>query len=294
MSETYFSDRECGPRPRVEEEIQVPAWGGIVVIIKSLIKKGAFGAEFPEECPDGCGPVGNDEQSMLLALRAEIPDLSWPLNDNDLPPTLTILDLIEFCHRHVAKPIQRDYHSYWRLYHLDFNREEGQAEFRQKINLIFARNGLAFELEESGQVIRLAPPIISESLQSAVLRTGDTELDSMLETARIKYLDPDPRVRRESLEKLWDAWERLKTVEPGKDKKVSIKALLAKASPEEHFREVLEKEARELTNIGNNFQIRHSETYQTPIKINEHIDYLFHRLFAMIHLLLKTRDLEWF
>jgi len=38
-------------------------------------------------------------------------------------------------------------------------------------------------------------------------------------------------VRRESLEKLWDAWERLKTVEPGGDKKAQAKALLDKSIP---------------------------------------------------------------
>lgn len=290
MSETYFSDRELGPQPRVEEEIQTLAWGGIVAIVRSLIGNGAFGTEFPAVCPDGLGPIGTNEVSMSLALQAEIPDLSWPLDENKVPSTLTILDLIEFCHRNVAEPIRRSYHRYFSHYHLDFDREEGQAKFRHKVNRIFARNGLAFELEENGQVARLTPPILRESLRAAVFHTGDAELDSMLEAARTKYLDPDPRVRQESLEKLWDAWERLKTVEPGKNKKASVEAILDKASSEEYFRQLLETEARELTRIGNSFQIRHSETTQIPIECNEHIDYLFHRLFAMIRLLLESRE----
>ena len=39
-----------------------------------------------------------------------------------------------------------------------------------------------------------------------------------------------PKVSKEALEKLWDAWERLKTLEAG-DKKSSIKTLLDKAAP---------------------------------------------------------------
>ena len=45
----------------------------------------------------------------------------------------------------------------------------------------------------------------------------------MLESARRKFLDPDPAVRLEALEKIWDAFERVKTLEiPGDgNKKVS-------------------------------------------------------------------------
>jgi hypothetical protein len=75
--------------------------------------------------------------------------------------------------------------------------------------------------------------------------------------SRQKFLNRSLNVRRESLEKLWDAWERLKTVEPGKDKKASAKALLDKAAVEPNFRNKLEQEARELTDIGNTFMIRH-------------------------------------
>ncbi|GAH66143.1 unnamed protein product, partial [marine sediment metagenome] len=117
--------------------------------------------------------------------------------------------------------------------------------------------------------------------------TADTELDAMLESSRSKYLSPDPDIRRESLEKLWDAWERVKTIEPAPE--ASVERLLDKATSEAKFREALENEALELTRIGNTFQIRHSETSQIPLESSEHIDYLFHRLFALIQLLLRSR-----
>lgn len=129
--------------------------------------------------------------------------------------------------------------------------------------------------------------MLAEALASAAFRTADAELNRILESARSKFLSPDPDLRREALEKLWDAWERLKTVLYPDDKKQSVSALLDRVAPTYNLRSVLETEARELTRIGNDFQIRHSEANRIPIESSAHIDYLFHRLFAMIQLLLK-------
>ena len=171
---------------------------------------------------------------------------------------------------------------------MSFNLEEGRAAFRDDVNRILSRNGLAYELNAEGLIVRLAPEMVRGPLVASVFNTGDPELNSLLGAARTKYLDPDPNVRRESLEKLWDAWECLKTMEPGRDKAASTTALLNRASSESSFRATLESEARELTSIGNKFRIRHSETTQVPLEVNEHVDYLFHRLFSLIRLLLKT------
>jgi hypothetical protein len=80
----------------------------------------------------------------------------------------------------------------------------------------------------------------------------------------------------------------LKTVEAGKDKKESAKALLDKAATEPIFRFRLEQEARELTEIGNKFMIRHTETDKVPIQDSAHVDYLFQRMFSIIRLLLNA------
>ena len=115
-------------------------------------------------------------------------------------------------------------------------------------------------------------------------------LDELLEAARNKYLDPNPTIRQESLKKLWDAWERLKTVEQPGNKKVSARALLDRAADEPRFRDVVEQDARALTDIGNHFTIRHSETDKAQLQRNEHVDYLFHRLFALLRLLLRATN----
>lgn len=135
----------------------------------------------------------------------------------------------------------------------------------------------------------MAPPVLDEELRRAAFNTGDATLDGLLEAARTRFLSPGPATRREALEKLWDAWERLKTPEPGADKKASATALLDKAADEPNFRDVLEQEAVTVTKIGNSFRIRHSERSQVEIQTEDQVDYLFHRLLALILLLIRAR-----
>ena len=152
---------------------------------------------------------------------------------------------------------------------------------------MFERNGIAFALDD-GEVIRIAPTVIHEDLEISVFQTGDATLDRLLEVSRGKFLNRSMDVRRESLEQLWDAWERLKTLEPGRDKRESSRLLLDKVTAEPALRTRLEREAQELTAIGNEFMIRHTETDKLPIAEPAHVDYLFHRMFSMIRLLLKA------
>ncbi len=200
-----------------------------------------------------------------------------------------ILDLVEFCHRFVSKPIQKSYHQFFQHHHLIFDPEEGKEEFRDRINTIFSRNGLVYELNREGKVIRLSPTVLREALSNTIFRTGDSTLDKMLQEARLKFMSPNKDIRREALERLWDCWERIKTLEIPGNKKLSIGILLDKAAVEVEVRQLLEEEAKKLTDIGNSFHIRHSEVTQTRISDSDQIDYLFHRLFALIQLFLKKR-----
>ena len=249
-------------------------------------------------CPDGAGPVGTDERAFALALRAEVPEIEWPLRTSEqkfyeevpfLPDALVVLDFVQFCYVHVAKPLQGGYHSFFQHHHLSFDIEAGKTDFREKVNRIFSRNGIVYELLEDGNIIRIAPPGLREELASAEFQTGDKILDQMMLETRRKFLNPDRAIRKEAVERLWDAWERLKSIDDPSDKKKSITQLLNNAAIEPKFRDLLEEEARKLTEIGNSFHIRHSEVTQIAIQNPLHLDYLFHRLFSMIILLLKTR-----
>lgn len=289
MVEKYFSDTERGAKPRTSEEISDTLWAGIVGLIESELNKQSFAIDFPDQCSDGGAVAGTDHHRMSLLLRGEIREIEWPLQLESKPNNLVLLDVIQFCFHHIGEAGQGAYHNYYKHYHFVFDRQAGQDRFRKSINRLFARNGIVFELAASGSIVRLGSPVFQTVLDRSLFSTGDATLDSLLEEARQKFTSPDSKVRKDGLDKLWDAWERVKTLEPGRDKKDSTAKLLDKAATEHTFRQLLESEAKELTRIGNDFRIRHSETNRIEIDRSAHVDYLFYRLFSLISLLLLTR-----
>jgi len=275
-------------------------WKGIVALIETGISTGAFGYKYPENCQDGCGPIGTDEECLSAAIMAEIPGIEWPLrksNGNNyqfpmdhescVPDKIVVFDLIEFCYHAIAKPSKRDYHEFFHHDHLNYDEWKGKVEFTSSINGIFARNGIAYELDSKGSIHRLGAPIMADSIRSSVFRTRDSSLNQMLEESRNEYFDPDPAIRKEAVERLWDCWERLKTQADPANKKNSIAILLDQVSCETKIRVLLEGEAQKLTEIGNEFYIRHKEVKQCEVSDIDIVDYLFHRLFSMILLLLR-------
>ncbi len=288
MEDSYFSERELGLPLQNKEKIDQMFWGGFMALVQARINNGSLAERFPLNCFDAPIPIGSDEAAIKLAFQAEFPSLEWPLDSSNLPDTLLVLDAVEFFYRYISKPTRKEYHSFGKHHHiLSFDQETGRQEYLCEVNRLFRRRGLAYELQDGGQVIRLEPVVLSETLTSAIFQSEDQELNRLLELAREKFYDPDVNIRREAVEKLWDAWERLKTLEPGRDKKKKIEALLTKAIPQPEFRNRVDKEAIALTNLGNDFAIRHTETTKMVISESEYLDYLFHRLFALIHMLLR-------
>ena len=135
---------------------------------------------------------------------------------------------------------------------------------------------------------RALPPVLFEAM-GRLPPSGDDKLDTIIREAAQKFRDPAPRARAEAVERLWDAWERLKTLDNSANKRLSAEALLTRAADDAAFLTVLKDEAKVLTDIGNHFHIRHFETNRAAISRVEHYDYLFHRMYALIHLLLFRR-----
>jgi len=129
---------------------------------------------------------------------------------------------------------------------------------------------------------------VRELIQNTTQTSGGEEtLDQMITEACDKIRLPPSEAKQEALEKIWKAWERIKTIHSA-DKRKGMEEILAQAAPEKKFRETLQAEAKELTKIGNDYSIRHSETNQIPLEIPEQFDHLFHRMLAMIYLLLQN------
>lgn len=283
----YYSQRVGASRARTQEQITSAVWRGLVAVIHTRVESESFGSAFPVSCSWSAYPAGTNFQQLEAIIAAEHADVPWPVDgDAEPPPTLAVLDLLECLHDIVAEPHDEGGTCYQHS-HYTWDAADGQASFRQQINRIFSRNGIAFELGDDGHISRLAPEPIRDALRQASFQTGDGRLDELLTQSRAKFLDPDPEIRRDGLEKIWDAFERVKT-RFNDDKKEGIKILLDKSVANEPLRERIDAEMRLLTTLGNDFQIRHFESTKHALK-PEDIDYLYQRLFSLFDYLLQAQ-----
>ena len=87
-----------------------------------------------------------------------------------------------------------------------------------------------------------------------------------------------------ALEKIWDAFERLKTLN-GTDKKKSVESIIAEISVSDNqISGILNGEFRALTDIGNNFTIRHHEIGKYELPSKHYIEYLYFRMLSLVSL----------
>jgi hypothetical protein len=280
MAGTYYSDRVRRPRPRVEEEIDKAVWKAVLSLLERGIGSKLFAGDFPLECEDHRGTYACDRDGLLETLQAEVPELGWPLTPISVPDTLAVLDAIEFLYRHASAASEGKYHSFFDHHHLRFDRAAGRRQLRDDINRLLARNGLVYELSEDGRVSRVVTAIVDEQLRRRLPATRDERFDALLEVAAQKYADPDPAVRRDGVEKLWDAFERGKTL-LDTDKKKGVAAMISAVATSPREAVMLDTEIRALTTIGNEFAVRHHEA-RTVAPDQVTVDYLFARMYALL------------
>lgn len=281
----YYSDKYSNESG---EQLPDNVWGGIVSIVNRSIDNCALRETFPINCPDGNYVTETDVNSLNQTLEAHIPGIEIPLCVDQKPDILVIFDLIEFLHEKISKPRILGRHSYFSHNHYAFDKEEGQQELREEINTILRRNSIRYEIITDGCIKRKIPDEIEILLQMP-FSSGDTTLDSLLKEAKEKLHVPSIAERQISIEKIWDAWERVKSIENPNNKSDSTKRILDYAATEPTYRQILEDEARSLTSIGNRFRIRHSEVDKIEIGRESQIDYFFYRMYSLIALLLRER-----
>ena len=155
------------------------------------------------------------------------------------------------------------------------------------INKLFERNGIVFYLDTDGKIKRQLPLEMDVLISQMKISTNDSRLDELINQAIVDIRKPAIKDRAYSLEKLWDAFERMKTVY-STNKKTSAEQLYQLAgNTTDEFSTLLSEESKVLTNIGNKYQIRHFETDKIEIKSTKHIDYLFYRMISLINLCIE-------
>ena len=96
-----------------------------------------------------------------------------------------------------------------------------------------------------------------------------------------------------AVEKLWDAFERLKTYYCSStiDKKKSVEKIVKDmGNSQQAYMELFEKEFRELTTIGNNFRIRHHEITKIDIQDKRHFEYFYKRCLSLVSTAIQYLD----
>lgn len=308
---TYISDKEqYYDREKLSMQVSVKVWNGIAVLVNGLIANKNLAKDFPRQCPDGNGICGVDEHNFYTEAKSVIPAIDFlpqygnietlslsfleldPFSDSSEQDekikqfTYNTLDFIEFVFKHIADVEDGRFHDSCHHELRFLKTTSAREKFVSDVNEIFKRNNIAFNLCSNGEIQRIIDVELERLIDQQIEPKEDT-LCGLLQVATLKIKNSKFEERKFALERLWDAFERLKTIINPDDKKDSANQLLEKVSGgNSRFKDELKKECKTLTDIGNNFQIRHHETNKTPIEADRHLDYLFFRIYSLIRLLL--------
>ena len=256
--------------------------------------------KYKKECPDGRGCCGLDKEVFDNEMRFEIPGLfrGWDGRLSNVVKSLVynhqmqyaILDLIEFMYDNVRDIIYSKWHEYYKHNDISFGGSFKIAiEFREEINSNFNKMGLLYTLNEDGMVERIVEnTVLNNDIEKTIDKVTEPEIKKLLNQAILSYKTPHPDARETSVEKIWDALERLKTYYTSLDKKHSSEKIVNDMSnAQQPFIDLFNAEFKTLTDIGNKFRIRHHETDKIDITDSRHYDYFFNRCLSLIALAIQ-------
>lgn len=299
-----YSTRHLGSKPRTEEEISHKLWKAIVALLEKLEQKNFFSEAYPEGCCDDASIVCGTDIDKLNAEIELRTNLSWPLKitkDSEhywqdrepyIPTKYEIFDLLELLFHRTSTPEEGQYHPYGRHYHLHFPaNNNAKTTFGDELNILFSATGSIYQFNSSnGQIENIVGEDTQNLMMDALRQSSvmDAQYHQMLQTACSRITHARLEVAYEALEKLWDAYERLKCYFEPHDKnmkKESVAKIVALFEENALFKDEVNHEMRKLTELGNAFRIRHSEPYQFTLSSHRQINYLFRRCLAMIVLI---------
>ena len=155
-----------------------------------------------------------------------------------------------------------------------YNADNG---FAAQVNALLKLNGLPYKLE-NGRIESTLDVTIKKKDISAIPERG---LKDLLMEAESYYNSGNKQI---AVEKLWDAFERLKTYySPMLNKSQSATKIIDDMSGSNaDFKTMFEVEFKALTDIGNSFRIRHHEKNKIDITDDRQYDYFYKRCLALI------------
>lgn len=288
-----FSIRELGGPAATRDEFTPASWGGFVAMVRSLVTSNAFAHSYPVGCGDSPYEIVDTDIETLSLAMSDHAEVDWPLDPRDVPPVAAVMDLVEFLHTKVERANQRPggWHRFFKHHHLDFDRTTGRRDYREQVSGLFRRHGLAFVMKKTGEVERVGSPV-DRQRATRLPPSGDAKLDERLAHAVELYGSPklDDRIR--ATRELWDCFERLKSSANPNNKRQSTKRLIRQLAGASALVDVVEADMRNLTDIGNQFGIRHAEVGQHALEDPSQLDYVFGRLFNLVWAVLRSMNTD--
>lgn len=158
-----------------------------------------------------------------------------------------------------------------------FEKHNTSNDFATRVNALFKSNNMAYKMKH-GRIVSTFGIVIDKNTLSEISENG---LKELLSEANKYYQKDNKKI---AVEKLWDAFERLKTYySPALNKAASADKIVDDMSASEpHYQALYKAEFKALTDIGNNFRIRHHETTKIDITDNRQYDYFYKRCLALI------------
>ena len=159
-------------------------------------------------------------------------------------------------------------------------------KFLTDINSYFSKTGLLYHLNANGEVVRVIPnDVATPDIVNTVLSIKEEDTRSLLQEALILHRSHAQNAARDSVEKLWDAFERMKTYYTDLDKKRSSEKIVTDmAGGSDDFYRLFNEEFKWLRDAGNKYRIRHHETDKINITDVRYYDYFFNRCLSLIAL----------
>lgn len=262
--------------------------------------------KYPNYCPDNSNLIcGINDDTFFLVVSKRIPDLYYGYPPESYPydpfggnrkkesrKLYSILDFVEFIAQGIKTVIKGKYHDYFSHYELSFIDDNKDFEsFRAEINEAFDMCGLLYNLTEERIVERIVDDgFIIEESKTLIETVPEKELKKLIEESIKLHKSRNPDDCHLATEKIWDALERLKTIyiDEETDKKASATKVISQmANSDEDYINLFSTEFVYLTNVGNNYRIRHHEIGKKDIPDDGYYDYFFSRCFSLIMLALK-------
>lgn len=159
-----------------------------------------------------------------------------------------------------------------------------KTPFQIAVNASLKKDNVPFRLSDRGLIETLSDhEVLSSEIIKSIENVSEPGIQDLLNEAITRHMQPTFQAHRDAAEKIWDALERLKTYYTNMDKKASANKIINDmAGGQADYTKLFSAEFKALTDIGNDFCIRHHETNKISISDIRHYDYFFNRCLSLI------------